>query len=163
MKFSNIVKKISDGVDKVCLAIIVAILGTMVLVTMAQIISRLAGDSFLWTEELNRYLLIWGTLIGAGCAYKEGSHISITFVQGMCSAKTERRLRMLVHAICLIAFVAMIFFSLQYALKQAQLAPVLRIPMKYMYLSVPIGFTLMAIHALNAILEIRQEKGGRLQ
>ena len=75
MKFANVVKKISDSIDKVCLAIIVAILGTMVVVTMAQIISRLAGDAFLWTEELNRYLLIWGTLIGAGCAYKEGSHI----------------------------------------------------------------------------------------
>ena len=130
MKFANVVKKISDSIDKVCLAIIVAILGTMVVVTMAQIISRLAGDAFLWTEELNRYLLIWGTLIGAGCAYKEGSHISITFVQGMCSAKTERMLRMLVHAVCLIAFVAMAYFSLEYAMKQAQLAPVLRIPMK---------------------------------
>ena len=162
MKIANIVKKVSDGIDKVCLAIIVAILGAMVVVTMAQIISRLAGDAFLWTEELNRYLLIWGTLIGAGCAYKEGSHISITFVQGMCSAKNERRLRMFVHAVCLISFIAMAYFSLEYAMKQAQLAPVLRIPMKYMYLSVPIGFSLMAIHALDALLQVRQEKGGRL-
>jgi TRAP-type C4-dicarboxylate transport system permease small subunit len=162
MKFANVVKKISDSIDKVCLAIIVAILGTMVVVTMAQIISRLAGDAFLWTEELNRYLLIWGTLIGAGCAYKEGSHISITFVQGMCSAKTERILRMLVHTVCLIAFVAMAYFSLEYAMKQAQLAPVLRIPMKYMYLSIPIGFSLMAIHALDALLQVVHEKGGRL-
>ncbi len=161
MKFANIVKKVSDSIDKVCLAIIVAILGTMVVVTMAQIISRLAGDAFLWTEELNRYLLIWGTLIGAGCAYKEGSHISITFVQGMCSANVERSLRMLVHVVCLIAFVAMAYFSFEYAMKQMQLAPVLRIPMKYMYLSVPISFVLMAVHALNAVLQIGQEKGGR--
>ena len=162
MKFANVVKKISDGIDKICLAIIVAILGAMVVVTMAQIISRLAGNAFLWTEELNRYLLIWGTLIGAGCAYKEGSHISITFVQGMCSARTERMLRMFVHIVCLIAFIAMTYFSFEYAMKQAQLAPVLRIPMKYMYLSIPIGFSLMAIHALDALLQVLQEKGGRL-
>lgn len=162
MKVENLVKKISDGVDKVCLAIIVAILATMVVVTMAQIISRLAGDAYAWTEELNRYLLIWGTLIGASCAYKEGSHIAITFVQGMCSAKTERILRMVVHAICFLAFVAMAYFSLEYALKQVALAPTLRIPMKYMYLSIPIGFVLLAIHALNAFLQVRQEKGGRL-
>ena len=162
MKFANVVKKVSDGIDKICLAIIVAILGAMVVVTMAQIISRLAGNAFLWTEELNRYLLIWGTLIGAGCAYKEGSHISITFVQGMCSARTERMLRMFVHIVCLIAFIAMTYFSFEYAMKQAQLAPVLRIPMKYMYLSIPIGFSLMAIHALDALLQVLQEKGGRL-
>ena len=162
MKFANVVKKVSDGIDKICLAIIVAILGAMVVVTMAQIISRLAGNAFLWTEELNRYLLIWGTLIGAGCAYKEGSHISITFVQGMCSARTERMLRMFVHIVCLIAFIAMTYFGFEYAMKQAQLAPVLRIPMKYMYLSIPIGFSLMAIHALDALLQVLQEKGGRL-
>ncbi len=162
MKVANAVKKVSDIVDKVCLAIIVAILGTMVVVTMAQIISRLAGDAYIWTEELNRFLLIWGTLIGAGCAYKEGSHISITFVQSMCSAKTERMLRMVVHMVCLVAFVAMMYFSFEYAMKQVQLAAVLRIPMKYMYLSVPIGFALMALHALNAVLQIKQEKGGRM-
>lgn len=163
MSFANIVKKISDAIDKVCLVIIVAILAVMVLVTMLQIVSRLSGSSFLWTEELNRYLLICGTLIGAGCAYKEGSHISITFVQGLCSAKTERMLRLFVHAVCFVAFVIMIFFSFTYAMKQAQLAPVLRIPMKYMYLSIPTGFTLMAVHALNAALQVMQEKGGRLQ
>lgn len=163
MRFASVVKKISDGIDKVCLAIIVAILAVMVVVTMVQIGSRLAGNSFLWTEELNRYLLIWGTLLGAGCAYKEGSHISITFVQGLCSAKTERLLRLLVHVLCFIVFVAMIFFSFEYAMKQAQLAPVLRIPMKYMYLSIPLGFALMAVHALNAALQVTQEKGGRLQ
>ncbi len=162
MKFAQIVKKISNGIDKVCLAIIVAILGVMVVVTMAQIISRLAGDSFLWTEELNRYLLIWGTVIGAGCAYKGGNHISITFIHGLCSVPTERKLRMLVHGVCLVTFVAMAFFSLEYALKQAQLAPVLRFQMKYMYLSIPTGFVLMAIHALDALLDTVQEKGGRL-
>jgi len=162
MKFAGVVKKVSDGIDKVCLAIIVAILGVMVVVTMAQIISRLAGDSLLWTEELNRYLLIWGTLIGASCAYKESSHISITFVQGMCSAKTERMMRLFVHVVCLVAFVVMAYFGLEYALKQVALAPALRIPMKYMYMSIPIGFALMAVHALDAVLQIRQEKGGRL-
>lgn len=163
MKVSDIVKKVSDSVDKVSLVLIVAILAVMVVVTMAQIISRLAGDAFAWTEELNRYLLIWGTLIGAGCAYKEGSHISITFMHGMFSAKGERMLRMLVHVVCLISFIAMMYFSFEYAMKQVQLAPVLRIPMKYMYLSVPIGFALMALHALNAVLQVGQEKGGRVQ
>ena len=162
MKFADVIKKVSDSVDKVCLVIIVAILGTMVAVTMAQIISRLAGDAYAWTEELNRYLLIWGTLIGAGCAYKEGSHISITFVQSRCSANTERMLRLFVHVVCLVAFVAMAYFGLEYAMKQVALAPVLRIPMKYVYMSIPIGFALMALHALDAALQVRQEKGGRL-
>ena len=46
-------------------------------------------------------------------------------------------------------------------MKQMQLAPSLRIPMKYMYMSVPIGFGLMLIHAVNAVFEeLFKSKGG---
>lgn len=67
------------------------------------------------------------------------------------------------HILCIIAFCAVVYFGFYYAMKQAQLAPSLRIPMKYMYLSVPIGFSLMIVHAINEVLQLIQQKGGKLQ
>ena len=56
------------------------------------------------------------------------------------------------------------YFKLQlifnFSMKQKQLAPSLRIPMKYMYLSVPIGFSLMALHAIDEVIQIIAKKGG---
>ena len=162
MGFANGFKKISDIIDKICLGVIVAMLGVMVIVTTAQIICRTAGSALQWSEEVNRYLLIWSTFLGASCVYKAGTHISITFVQAFFSPKVQRIIRIMVHVICILAFCAIVYYGFVYAGKQAQLAPALRIPMKYMYMSVPIGFGLMIIHAIDAILQILQEKGGKL-
>lgn len=162
MGFANGFKKFSDIIDKICLVLIVIMLGVMVLVTTAQIICRTAGSALQWSEELNRYLLIWSTFLGASCVYKAGTHISITFMHGLFSPKIQRVIRIIVHVICILAFCAIVYYGFVYAGKQAQLAPALRIPMKYMYMSIPIGFGLMIIHAIDAILQILQEKGGKL-
>ncbi len=169
MSFANGFKKFSDGIDKVCLAVVVAMIAAMVCVTIAQIVCRelstmLDGVKPLqWSEEVCRYLLVWATFLGASSVYKEGTHITITFVQSMFSPKVQRYIRIFVHVLCIIAFCAVVYFGFTFAMKQMQLAPSLRIPMKYMYLSVPIGFGLMAIHAVNEVLQTLQQKGGKLQ
>lgn len=106
MGFTNGFKKFSDIIDKICLVLIVLMLGVMVLVTMAQIICRTAGSALQWSEELNRYLLIWSTFLGASCVYKAGTHISITFRHGLVSPKIQRIIRIIVHVICILAFCA---------------------------------------------------------
>ena len=169
MNFAKGFKKISDGIDKVCIAVVVAMIAAMVCVTIAQIVCRelstvLDGVKPLqWSEEVCRYLLVWATFLGASCVYKEGSHITITFLQGFFPPKTQRYIRIFVHVLCVIAFCAVVYFGFTFAMKQMQLATSLRIPMKYMYLSVPIGFGLMLIHAINAIMELLQVKGGNAQ
>lgn len=163
MNFAKSFKKLSNGIDKACVAIIVAMLAVMVVVTIAQIVCRLAGNSLQWSEELNRYLLVWSTFLGASCVYKAGTHISITFVQGLFSPQVQRAIRIFVHAVCIAAFCAVVYYGLIYSGKMVQQAPSLHIPMKYMYLSIPIGFSLMIVHAIDAILDLLQDKGGKLQ
>ena len=167
MNFAKGFKKFSDGIDKVCIAIVVAMIAAMVCVTIAQIVCRelstmLDGVKPLqWSEEVCRYLLVWATFLGASSAYKEGSHITITFLQGFFPPKVQRYIRILVHVLCIVAFCAVVYFGFNFAMKQMQLAPSLRIPMKYMYMPVPIGFGLMLIHAVNAVFEeLFKSKGG---
>ena len=160
MGLANGFKKFSDILDKVCITVVVALIGIMVCVTIAQIVCREWFKALQWSEEVCRYLLVWSTFLGASCVYKEGSHITITFVQGLFPPKVQRWIRIFVHLVCIVAFCAVIYFGFQYAMKQVQLAPSLRIPMKYMYMSIPIGFSLMLIHAINEVLQLVQ-KGGR--
>lgn len=158
----NLIHKLSDNIDKIVLAIVVVMLGAMVVVTTAQIVCRLTRNSLLWSEEVCRYLLVWATFLGASCVYKSGAHISITVVQNLFPPKTQRVIRIVVHVICILTFCAVVYFGILYAGKQHQLAPALRIPLKYMYYSVPIGFSLMILHAVDAIGQILKEKGGVL-
>lgn len=50
MGFANGFKKFSDIIDKICLVLIVIMLGVMVLVTTAQIICRTAGSALQWSR-----------------------------------------------------------------------------------------------------------------
>ena len=163
MNIAKGLKKISDGIDKICLILIVLMLGAMVIVTTAQIICRSYFTALQWSEEMNRYLLVWSTFIGASCVYKAGTHISITFLHGFFSPKVQRGIRIFVHVLCIIVFCAIVTFGFEYATKQVQMAPSLHIPMKYMYMSIPFGFGIMIVHALNEIVTILQTKGGKLQ
>ncbi|MBR5467756.1 MAG: TRAP transporter small permease [Firmicutes bacterium] len=160
MNFIKAFKKFSDGIDKACIAAAVVMIGIMVIVTIAQIICREYFKALQWSEEVCRFLLVWATFIGASCVYKEGTHITITFLQDKFSPEKKKLIQIFVHIICLVAFVAVVYFGFKFALKQKQLAPSLRIPMKYMYFSVPLGFGLMSIHAVNEILQFIGQKGG---
>lgn len=157
----KLIHKLSDSIDKVVLAIVVALIGMMVCVTVAQIVCRLARHSLLWSEEVCRFMLVWATFLGASCVYKAGAHISITLLQNMMPPAVNRAMRILVHVVCIVMFCAVVYYGAIYASKQFQLAPALRIRLSYMYYSIPIGFGLMILHAVDAIGQIMQEKRGR--
>ena len=81
MAVAKAINKVSDLLDKICSVILVAMLAGMVLTTSLQIICRVFFTALSWSEEVTRYLLVWSTFLGAGCVYKKGGHISVTFAQ----------------------------------------------------------------------------------
>ncbi len=159
------IKKISDGLNKICMTICVGLLGGMVIITFVQIICRVFFTALSWSEEVARYLLIWGSFLGAGCVYKAGSNIAVLFVQDLLPPTIKKAAKVLVHVCCLVFFALAIYNGIRYmGMMGTQKSAALRIPMKYMYLSVPVGCAFMGFHALTAIFEeIFGGKGGDKQ
>lgn len=142
--------------------VIVFMLGAMVIITGAQIVCRLFFSSLAWSEEATRYLLIWGTLLGAGCVYKHSGHISITLLQDSVPAKVKNLLLILVHVLCTVVFALIVVNGIKYFGKQGnQLSPAMRIPMRYVYTCIPIGSAIMIVHAVDAILQNLLELFGK--
>ena len=73
--------KASDFVDKIGCYLLILTMAGMVFFTSIQIIFRVFFDALAWSEEITRYLLVWSTFIGAGCVYKRGGHINVSFIQ----------------------------------------------------------------------------------
>ncbi|MFV0313494.1 MAG: TRAP transporter small permease [Anaerotignum sp.] len=152
MSVVAVTKKISDNVNKASLAICVALLGTMVMVTFMQIVCRVFFSALSWSEELARYLLIWASMLGAGCVYKSGSNIAILVVQDLLPETYKKMAKVLVQVLCGIFFALAIYHGIRFmGLMGTQKSAALHIPMKYMYLSVPLGCSIMLIHAIDAI------------
>lgn len=147
------IHKLSDILDKIMEIVIVFMLGAMVVITGAQIVCRLIFTSLSWSEEATRYLLIWSTLLGAGCVYKHSGHISITILHDMVMPRMKNILLILVHVLCIITFVLITWNGIRYFGRQGnQLSAAMRLPMRYVYTCIPIGCAIMAIHALDAVL-----------
>lgn len=148
------IHKISDMLDKAMEFVIVVMLGAMVVITGAQIVCRIFFTSLAWSEEATRYLLIWSTLLGAGCVYKHAGHISITIVQDNLPSKAKDVLQIVIHGLCSFLFILIVCYGIQYFGKQGkQLSPAMRLPMRYIYTCIPLGCGIMAFHALDAMIQ----------
>ncbi|NLM42399.1 MAG: TRAP transporter small permease [Clostridiales bacterium] len=160
MAVVRVINKVSDLVDKVCSAILVALLIGMVFTTSLQIICRVFFSALSWSEELTRYFLVWSTFIGASCVYKKSGHISVTFVQERLPRKLRKAAQILVHLLCGAFFVIIVYYGFKYMDRQGnQLSAAMRIPMNRMYMAIPVGGSVMLLHALNAIVNILVDKG----
>lgn len=159
MSVAKAVKKASDGLDRICCWIVVLTMGGMVLFTSVQIIARVFFQALSWSEEATRYLLVWSTFIGAGCVYKRRGHISVTFVQDLFKGNAKKIVQMLVHLLCAAFFAIVVYFGIKYVGKQgSQLSAALRIPMKLMYMAIPVGCGIMLLHAVSALFEVWEKK-----
>lgn len=164
MSVITLFRKLSDTINKVCLTICVALLGAMVVVTFVQIVCRVFFTALSWSEELARYFLIWASLLGAGCVYKSGSNIAVLFVQGLLPEKLKTFARILVHVLCGIFFILVIYHGFRYmGMMGTQKSAALHVTMKYMYMAIPLGCGIMGIHALDAILHEVFQKGDEKQ
>lgn len=153
------IHKVSGALDKGCSAFCIAALAAMVLITGLQIVCRLFLTALAWSEELCRYLLIWSTFIGAGIVYKAGGHISVTLLHGFLPPLAGKSLKVLIHVICGAFCAVAIVYGFQYmGMQGGQLSAALRIPMKYMYLCIPLGFSIMEVHVVDAILQLLTRK-----
>jgi TRAP-type C4-dicarboxylate transport system permease small subunit len=155
MAFAKAINKFCDLVDKVCSAILVVMLAGMVLTTSLQIICRVFFNALSWSEEVTRYLLVWSTFIGAGCVYKRGGHISVTIIQDLLPKSFKKAAQIFVHVLCAVFFSFAVYYGFKYIGKQGtQLSAALRVPMRYMYMAIPVGFSVMLLHAVNSMIQI---------
>jgi TRAP-type C4-dicarboxylate transport system permease small subunit len=71
--FGRAIVATSNAVDRVCLTLAKAALVGMVGAIALQIVARYGLRSPpSWTEELARYLMVWGGLLGASAAFRRG-------------------------------------------------------------------------------------------
>ncbi len=157
-KLEAILNAASDYADKATVSLVFLIMCAMVVVTTLQVICRVFFAALTWSEELSRYLLVWGTFFAATMAYKRGNHIAITFVIEALPKKIHALFVILSYLLSLVFFAAAGYYGIEMIQMQVfQISPAMSIPMKYIYYSIPISMLIMMLHALAGIAgRIRQ-------
>lgn len=143
--FWKIIDNLENYICRVLLALFVIIL-------FAQILSRnLFNHSLSWTEELVTYMFVWFAFFGASYAAKLAAHNRVTFQFKLMPAKMATALETLSDLVwvcfnCYFVYLSVIFFMKANVFWKSQ---TLGVPMKYLYLILPIAFSLMTIRVLQ--------------
>lgn len=147
-------KWLSDALDSIVTKVVFTTIAGMILTITLQIIFRVFFESLTWTEELSRYLLVWSTFLGATMAYKRGMHISVTFFVDLFSPRIKKAIIIFSVILSMLFFVVSINFGIKLMTLQIfQISPALRLPMRWVYLGLPISFLIMLIHGFSIVLE----------
>ncbi len=145
----------------------------MTVVVVLQVFSRyLFNYSFVWAEELVRYLMIWTVMIGAARVQSKNDHIRIDFFP-MVAGPRGRRVMETGFRLCTLVFLVILIvkgIKIAYFNRLFESSG-LRITMFWPTLALPLGALLMGIYTARALVrdiyrllfwppeELREEDG----
>jgi TRAP-type C4-dicarboxylate transport system permease small subunit len=105
-----------------------------------------------WAEELSRYAMIWGVLIGIALAYRAGQHVAITLLLDVLPARAAKLFRVVCHLLALLAAALMMRSGwAQVTFLGAIQAPSSGLAMGWVYAAIPVGAGLLAIEAMRSL------------
>lgn len=163
-RFTRFIEKISYGSG--CAAGVV-LLGIIVL-TMVEVVSRyVLQNPLILSDELGGYALVAVSFLGLAYCGQENGHIRITFIVERLDPRTTGYIRIASLALGL-AFVAVAawvswkFLGDSFA-RDMRSNSMLRTPLKWPQLAIPVGFTLFALILLGQLVRALQRlRAGRV-
>lgn len=143
-------------VDKTTEILTCSLLVFMVIVACWQVFSRFVLNSpSVISEEFLRYALIWLTMVGGAYVYGKKQHLAIVFIARKMPKKSQLYVNLFVEASVMLFSIVILILGGVNAFQNAvgQVSPALRMPMEYLYLSLPIGGVLFLLYSAFNIKE----------
>ena len=112
-----------------------------------------------WTEELSRYLMIWAVFIGAALVARRADALAVEALVSAVPATAGRAIKVAAHLLSLFFYGCVFIIGLKMAqFGMTEMAPVLKVPMVWIYASMSTGAALTIMNGVALLAEIRIEK-----
>jgi len=121
--------------------LLVATVAILIVPVTMQVVSRFTGliPSYIWTEELSRFLFIWMVMLGAMVAVREGTHFEVDVWPDL-SPRAAARLRIVSNLFVLLFALVFVYWGIQFVRfgwnQESELA---ELPMPYIFLAWPVA------------------------
>jgi C4-dicarboxylate transporter DctQ subunit len=107
--------KLGRVINEIEETLIALILGSMTIITFANVIARKAFNSnILWALETTVFLFAWLVLLGASYCVKTRAHLGVDVILNMASRRMRHALALLAVAACLVFSVLLLIGSWNY-------------------------------------------------
>jgi len=134
-------KRLIDLYHKVLTWLLVGTVAILVVPVTMQIVSRYTGlvPSYIWTEELSRFLFIWMVMLGAMVAVREGTHFEVDVWPDL-PLRAAAWLRIVSHLFVLLFALVFVYWGVQFVRfgwdQESELA---ELPMPFIFLAWPVA------------------------
>ena len=147
--------------------LLVTLLGTMMLLSVGQIIAREVFETGLfWSGELVRIMVLWLAMIGAVAACREDRHIRIDAISHLMSARTVSVVRLVVDTFAAVVCATVAWHAWRYIQLEIEFEDTVLVdtPAWLAHIVVPIGFALLSYRFLVRVaIEAMKLKSGELE
>ncbi len=151
-KVLNISLIITKKLQKIELFIGVTCLAIMLSTIILNILFRyVLYKPISWSDELSNYLFIWMSFLASAYVMGNDHHVRVTALIQRMPEKLKDIIHLVMNLVMFIVFTSYInpSFSILRGLKKSNM---MRIPLKFVYLIIPIAFFFMAAHIMNSII-----------
>jgi len=158
--------KVEQSIQNLMKWVLFLVTGTMTLVVLLGVFFRYVLEAPLpWSEELARYLMVWGASLGAFVAFREGSHVGVTMLMDRLQGQTAIVLTKAAQFIVVLFMATVMIEGFVLVSKiRGQTSAAMEIPMGWAYIAIPLGCLLILMEALIMIFfksDQSPEKGGK--
>ncbi|SKA34654.1 TRAP transporter small permease [Consotaella salsifontis] len=140
------------------------LLMVMTTVVTIHVICRYGfGYSFVWTEEVARYLMVWMTFLFFPLGHKRGMNVAVDFlVVAFRNTKAGIALRLVLEIMVVVLAVFCVKISLgMIGRGMSTMTQALQVPVGLIYLVLPLSFGLTFLCAVEKVLELSARLAGQ--
>ena len=155
MKKSNIIVNMDLFLAAVALAILVT-------VTFGGVIMRyFVGKPIIWAEEVQLWCFLWMTFLGAGAAFRHGSHVAVEMVVSLFPQKLQKFIEKMDYAICMVVLGYLGFLGcdiIKLMMKIGKSTSILHVPFYFINGIIPVCCVLMMVSLTYATFFMKKDE-----
>lgn len=149
-----LLERLNTALERGLRVLAIALVAAMSAVILLQVFFRYGlGDALTWTEEAARYLMVWMTFAVAPIAYRAGAYVTLDVLLGVLPPPARRGLAIAIDVAVIVLLVVLYREAIGMIGRGLRItAQTLPMPMAWVYLALPLGYTGMLLAGVERIL-----------
>lgn len=155
---SLVVNRFTNALMTLALWVGIAFCVIMVVSAAGQVLSRMTNwFEFIESEEIARFSMCWMAMLGAAVGLRKGRHLGVRlFVEKLPEGVYNKFFVPVIQAVMFGFFLVVVDQGIGFCQRGAfQVSPAMDLPMFWVYLSIPVGGSLMALNVASDFLQDR--------
>ncbi len=152
-------ERASQAINALAEKVLLVFGAAICIILFAQVVSRYAGASLGWSEEVSRHLLVAITFLGGTVAYRRASFIGLQGFGHHLGPAVQRAIVLALQVLTFACFGIIAWFGAAYTVKAAeQTSASLQIPMAIPFSVIPVSSIIFMVHVLADLARGRERK-----